>query len=128
MDVREKQSNKELLKHHERIIECAWDKAGWKFERVREDKSFPNSYTTATSELAAGGVHGSLWDQTFLHVVGVCNTIRQPVTKEWLYEVIEKYGWKPAVIAPPHHGEKRAHDVANDDSMMPPPKKVPKPS
>lgn len=105
--------NRELLKHNERIIECAWDqKSGWKFERVREDKSFPNSFTTATS---------------------VCNTIRQPVTKEWLYEVIEKYGWKPTVVAPPpHHGEKRSHEVAtdgaNDDSLMPPPKKVPRPS
>lgn len=67
------------------------------------------------------------------YVVGVCNTIRQPVTKEWLYEVIEKYGWKPTVVAPPpHHGEKRSHEVAtdgaNDDSLMPPPKKVPRPS
>lgn len=45
------QLNKEAKTLNGRIIECSWDpKTGWHFMRVREDKSFPNSYTTAMSE------------------------------------------------------------------------------
>jgi len=43
--------NKEARQHNGRIVECYWDiKTGWNFLRVREDKSFPNGYTTAISE------------------------------------------------------------------------------
>lgn len=45
------QRNKEARQHNGRIVECYWDiKSGWNFMRVREDKSFPNGYTTAMSE------------------------------------------------------------------------------
>lgn len=45
------QRNKEARQHNGRIVECYWDiKTGWNFLRVREDKSFPNGYTTAISE------------------------------------------------------------------------------
>lgn len=66
----------ELKKLNKKVVECTWDaKANqWKFLRVREDKSFPNGYNTAMS---------------------VCKSIQQPVTREWLLEVIEKYRFRP---------------------------------
>ena len=44
--------NKALKGYDGRIIECFWDSRNttWKFLRVREDKSYPNSHVTATSE------------------------------------------------------------------------------
>ena len=43
--------NKDAKQHNGRIVECTLDKnAGkWMFLRVRDDKSFPNSYDTAKS-------------------------------------------------------------------------------
>ncbi|EDO40094.1 predicted protein [Nematostella vectensis] len=64
---------KELKAYNNRVIECTWDNKEWKFLRVREDKSHANAYTTAQ---------------------GVCESIRNPVTKEWLLEVIEKYRFR----------------------------------
>lgn len=63
---------KELKSLDKKVVECTWDAKHnqWKFLRVREDKSFPNGYNTAMS---------------------VCKSIKQPVTKKWLLEVIEKY-------------------------------------
>ncbi len=47
------QLNKEAASLNGRIIECSWDPhSGWHFMRVREDKSFPNSVTTARSKSA----------------------------------------------------------------------------
>lgn len=66
--------------------------------RVREDKSFPNGLTTATS---------------------VCHSIQQPVTKEWLLEVVEKHRWK-AINQPP---VKRLLEDSKSDSV-PPPKRI----
>ena len=41
-----------MRQYNGRIIECYWDqKTGWNFMRVRVDKSHPNGYTTAKSEL-----------------------------------------------------------------------------
>ncbi len=44
--------NKEAKGYNGRIVECTMDKTNgkWKFLRLREDKSFPNSYDTARSE------------------------------------------------------------------------------
>lgn len=63
---------KELKNLNKKVVECTWDAEmnQWKFLRVREDKSYPNGYNTAMS---------------------VCKSIKQPVTKKWLLEVIEKY-------------------------------------
>ncbi len=46
--------NKEARQHSGRIVECTLDikTQKWLFLRVREDKSFPNSYDTAKSESA----------------------------------------------------------------------------
>lgn len=63
----------ELKKLDKRIIECTYDGKQWVFLKLREDKSFPNSYATAQS---------------------VCHSIKQPVTQKWLFEVIEKYRYK----------------------------------
>jgi len=64
------------LKHYDkRIIECTWDKPQnqWKFLRIREDKSFPNALKTATS---------------------VCESIKNPVTKDNLSEYINNFGFR----------------------------------
>lgn len=54
---------------------------------------------------------------------GVCQSIIQPVTKEWLLEVIEKHRWKPP---PSSSGVKRAHP-GDSEQLMPPPKIIPRP-
>ena len=48
------QVTKELKNLNKKVVECTWDAENnqWKFLRVREDKSFPNGYNTAMSELA----------------------------------------------------------------------------
>jgi len=62
------------LKHYDkRIIECTWDGKSWKFLRVREDKSFPNTFKTAQS---------------------VCESIKFPVTKEILMDYINRFGFR----------------------------------
>ncbi|XP_055871008.1 mRNA-capping enzyme-like [Biomphalaria glabrata] len=66
--------NKELKKYDTKIIECTFDGTSWKFMRERTDKSFPNSYDTA---------------------MGVCESIRHPVTKEILLNFIDRERWQP---------------------------------
>ncbi|KAJ8966402.1 hypothetical protein NQ317_009634 [Molorchus minor] len=53
-----------------KIIECKYENGQWKFMRERMDKSYPNSYNTATA---------------------VCGSIKQPVTKEMLLDFIDNY-------------------------------------
>lgn len=65
--------NAELKHYDKRIIECTWDGKQWKFLRIREDKSFPNHLKTATS---------------------VCESIKNPVTKENLTDYISNYGFR----------------------------------
>lgn len=59
---------KELRELDNKIIECKYDKNAWVFMRERTDKSFPNSFKTATS---------------------VCHSIRYPVTTEILLSFID---------------------------------------
>lgn len=74
------------IKHLDnKIIECTFENGRWVFMRERTDKSFPNSYNTATS---------------------VCESIKDPVTKEILLDYIDNH---------------RFHD---DSDMMPPPKRM----
>lgn len=58
---------------------------------------------------------------------GVCQTIKQPVTKSWLLEVVEKHRWKPTTTI--RVGDKRSHEQLSstpDSDSMPPPKSVPR--
>jgi mRNA-capping enzyme len=59
-----------------KIVECRWncEKKQWDLMRVRNDKAYPNSLKTAQ---------------------GICESIRQPVTKEILLDVI----YNPQAIA-----------------------------
>uniref|UniRef100_H2ZH28 mRNA-capping enzyme n=1 Tax=Ciona savignyi TaxID=51511 RepID=H2ZH28_CIOSA len=59
---------KDLKAYNNKIIECTYANNSWKFMRERTDKSFPNSYTTA---------------------IAVCDSIKNPVTKEMLFNVID---------------------------------------
>ena len=59
---------------HRRIVECVWRGGKWDILRVREDKSFPNSYETARN---------------------VVYSIQHPVTQQALLQFVEKHGWKP---------------------------------
>uniref|UniRef100_A0A0B7AGH9 mRNA guanylyltransferase n=1 Tax=Arion vulgaris TaxID=1028688 RepID=A0A0B7AGH9_9EUPU len=65
---------KDLRQYDGKIIECSFDGKSWQFMRERTDKSFPNSYNTA---------------------MGVCGSIKHPVTKELLLHVIDKERWQP---------------------------------
>lgn len=63
---------KTLKNYNNKIIECRFDmeKRCWQFMRERTDKSFPNSLTTAN---------------------GVCKSIRNPITRDYLLVWIHKY-------------------------------------
>lgn len=67
---------KELKELDGKIIECSFDHTAnsWKFMRIRTDKSFPNHYTTA---------------------MAVCESIKNPVTKDILFRVTEVERWMP---------------------------------
>ncbi|XP_053143300.1 mRNA-capping enzyme isoform X3 [Hemicordylus capensis] len=84
---------KDLKQYDNKIIECKFENNSWVFMRQRVDKSFPNAYSTA---------------------MAVCNSIRHPVTKEILFEFIEK-----CTAAPP--GQTRKHHLDPDTELMPPP-------
>ncbi|KAG1677664.1 mRNA-capping enzyme [Nymphon striatum] len=60
---------RDLKAYDKKIIECNWEGNQWKFMRERTDKSFPNSYKTA---------------------MAVLESIRQPVTEEILFSVIDE--------------------------------------
>ncbi|XP_054711493.1 mRNA-capping enzyme-like [Uloborus diversus] len=66
--------NKALRSMDKKIIECKYEDGQWVFMRERTDKSFPNAYTTA---------------------MGVCESIRNPVTTELLFHTIDRYRWRP---------------------------------
>lgn len=57
-----------------KIIECKWENNQWVFMKERTDKSFPNGYKTA---------------------MGVCESIRNPVTKELLFSITDYNHWRP---------------------------------
>ncbi|KAI0231116.1 mRNA-capping enzyme [Lamellibrachia satsuma] len=99
--------NKQLRQLNNKIIECSWDSetTGWQFMRERTDKSFPNAYTTA---------------------MAVCNSITKPVTKEMLFDVIDKYRWRPSSSHPPAGQQKRSSETEQDRHLMPPPPKLPR--
>jgi len=63
------QVTKELKQYDNKIIECKFENNSWVFMRQRIDKSFPNAYNTA---------------------MAVCNSISNPVTKEMLFEFIDR--------------------------------------
>ncbi|XP_045584174.1 mRNA-capping enzyme [Procambarus clarkii] len=66
---------KTLKDYNNKIIECKYEKEKntWVFMRERTDKSHPNSYTTA---------------------MAVCNSIKNPVTQEYLLTYIKEQGFK----------------------------------
>ncbi|GFU61426.1 mRNA-capping enzyme [Nephila pilipes] len=63
-----------LREMDKKIIECKFENNQWVFMRERTDKSFPNAYKTA---------------------VGVCESIRNPVTTDLLFHHIDCYRWRP---------------------------------
>ncbi|KAL8575961.1 hypothetical protein ACOMHN_051979 [Nucella lapillus] len=83
---------RELREMDNKIVECAWAEGQWKFLRQRTDKSFPNSYETA---------------------MGVCESIKHPVTKVILFGVINNSRWRPSQPAA----------APGDQHLMPPPAK-----
>ncbi|XP_019911847.2 mRNA-capping enzyme isoform X3 [Esox lucius] len=83
-------ASKELKQYDNKIIECSFNNNTWVFMRQRVDKSFPNSYDTA---------------------MAVCNSIQHPVTKEILYEFLDRCA----------QGQNRKHPPDPDAELMPPP-------
>uniref|UniRef100_A0A671KU19 mRNA-capping enzyme n=1 Tax=Sinocyclocheilus anshuiensis TaxID=1608454 RepID=A0A671KU19_9TELE len=77
------------LKHYDnKIIECTFVNNTWVFMRQRTDKSFPNSYDTA---------------------MAVCNSIQHPVTKEILFEFLDRCA------------QAQSRKNPADSELMPPP-------
>ncbi|XP_048387730.1 mRNA-capping enzyme isoform X1 [Stegostoma tigrinum] len=85
--------NKELKMYDNKIIECKFENNSWVIMRERVDKSFPNSYDTA---------------------MAVCGSINNPVTKEFLFEFIER-----SQMQSQREPRKRSLDM--DSELMPPP-------
>lgn len=78
---------KELKDLDNKIIECKFENNQWKFMRERTDKSFPNAYSTAKA---------------------VCDSIKEPVTKEKLLHFIDKYRFDDDMeIMPPPNRPRR---------------------
>ncbi|XP_072106080.1 mRNA-capping enzyme isoform X4 [Mobula birostris] len=84
--------NKELRAYDNKIIECKFENNSWVVMRERLDKSYPNSYDTA---------------------MAVCNSITNPVTKEFLFEFIERNQMAER--------ESRKRSLDMDSELMPPP-------
>ncbi|XP_068159190.1 mRNA-capping enzyme [Drosophila tropicalis] len=77
----------EIRELDNRIVECTMNQYGnWEFLRERTDKKLPNSYNTA---------------------VAVVESIRNPITKENLLNYIANYGFRDAMMPPPHQGQQR---------------------
>ncbi|XP_053316627.1 mRNA-capping enzyme [Spea bombifrons] len=84
---------KDLKQYDNKIIECKFENNSWVFMRQRIDKSFPNSYDTA---------------------LAVCNSIQHPVTKDILFELIDR-------CTSGVQGQDRKHPSDSDAKLMPPP-------
>lgn len=88
-----------------KIVECKFENGEWIFMRERTDKSFPNSLNTAN-----GRYQSALLLNKLVHlcceISAVCETIRNPITKEKLLGYIE------------------AHRFVDDSEAMPPPAKM----
>lgn len=92
-----------------KIIECRLNNNQWELMRERTDKSFPNGYAT---------------------VIGVMNSITNPVTKDMLLNYIDEHC--PRAI-PPANANRSHHEAMkrpapsgsgnSDQSLMPPPPK-----
>ena len=115
------QRNKEARSHNGRIVECSWGPQGWTFLRLREDKSFPNSYTTAASECPPPHFMFSAAVLCVCAHAGVCASIKEPVTREILLHVVETERWTRPHTPPPLHESARG-----GEGLMPPPTKIPR--
>jgi len=80
---------KEIKEMNNKIIECKWENNQWVFMRERTDKSFPNGLNTAK---------------------GVINSIKDPVTEEFLVAFIQAHRWRKSdldIMPPPDKRIKR---------------------
>ncbi|KAG8538280.1 hypothetical protein GDO81_022930, partial [Engystomops pustulosus] len=84
---------KDLKQYDNKIIECKFENNCWVFMRQRVDKSFPNAYETA---------------------LAVCNSIQYPVTKEILFEFIDR-------CTGANQGQIGRNAMDPDAELMPPP-------
>ncbi|XP_077075768.1 mRNA-capping enzyme [Siphateles boraxobius] len=85
--------SKDLKQYDNKIIECTFVNNTWVFMRQRVDKSFPNSYDTA---------------------MAVCNSIQHPVTKQILFEFLDRCAQM----------QSRKHPADSELMPPPPPKKA----
>lgn len=92
-------ATKELKLYDNKIIECKFENNSWVFMRQRVDKSFPNSYDTA---------------------MAVCKSIQEPVTKEILFEYLDR-----CAQASPQPNKRHAPPDPDSALMPPPPPKRP---
>ena len=93
--------NKQLKQYNNKIIECSYENFTWKFMRERTDKSFPNKFETANA---------------------VMKSIKNPVTKEFLYRVIDTQRFDLVRMKFKNEGASHNHGnhVANNGYSRPP--------
>merc|ERR1711874_671790 len=80
----------EVKNMNNKIIECKFENDQWVFMRERTDKSFPNGFNTA---------------------MGVIESIKYPVTEQFLLEMIDRSRWR------------KPQEEFNQGNMGPPPKR-----
>uniref|UniRef100_A0A8C5Q5X0 mRNA-capping enzyme n=1 Tax=Leptobrachium leishanense TaxID=445787 RepID=A0A8C5Q5X0_9ANUR len=85
--------SRDLRQYDNKIIECTFENNSWVFMRQRVDKSFPNAYDTA---------------------LAVCNSIKNPVTKEILFQFIDR-------CTAGVQGQNQRNAMDPDVELMPPP-------
>ena len=95
-------ATKKIRDLHRRIVECVWKDGTWDVIRVREDKSFPNSYQTAQS---------------------VVESIKHPITQQGLLQFVDRYGWRK--VPPALNGDQKLMPPPSGPVGMPMLKKKP---
>lgn len=92
---------KQLKQYHNKIIECTFENNTWKFMRERTDKSFPNKFATANA---------------------VMKSIKNPVTKQYLYRVIDTQRFDLVRMKLKHEvaGRNHANQMVNNGYSRPP--------
>lgn len=101
--------NAELKAYDNKIIECTFEDNQWKCLRQRTDKSFPNSYKTALGKclLYFDALSRFIIVQSILTIfhfcctfLAVCESIKNPVTTEYLEDYIERYRYRELMPPP----------------------------
>lgn len=96
---------KEIRELDNKIVECTMNQFGnWEFMRERTDKKLPNSFNTAVCKFVRLSQRCTFnINNKFQSLAAVVESIKHPITKEYLLNFIANFGFR------------------DDHTMMPPP-------